>query len=76
MNCFKVVAPHQFLCTVSSAPEFTGNNATLTTADQMIYAALKASTEIIGECVHDFNLKQEKGALRIAEEGMEAEGET
>lgn len=73
MNWFEVIAPHQLLCIISSKPKFAGEDATLTTTDQMRFDALKMSTQEIGKCMTGFALKQGKSAPKMGEEGAELE---
>jgi len=76
MYHFEVIAPYQFLCTVSSKPQFAGRDATLTPTDQMMYDALKDSTRAIKVCVSDFAPKRRgKGAARVGGEDVEGEEE-
>lgn len=72
---FEVIAPYQFLCTVSSKPEFTGHDVTLARTDQMMYDALKHSTQAIQVCMSDFAPKRGKSTAKVGGDGLEAEGE-
>ena len=64
MHRFELIAPHQFLCTVSSKPELVIHDATLTSTDQSIFNALKCSTQAIQVCVSDFTQKRGNGTTR------------
>ena len=75
MYRFEVIAPYQFLCTVSSKPEFVGHDATLTPIDQLMYNALKHSTQAIQVCMFDFAPKRGKGVAKAGGEDVELEGE-
>jgi len=75
MYRFEVIAPHQFLCTLSSEPELAVHDATLTSFDQSTLNTLKRSTQEIQVCVSKLTPKRGKGTPRG--EGAEAEeGET
>lgn len=75
MYCFGVIAPYQFLCTVSLKPEFTGHDATLTPTDQTTYNALKHSIQAIRVCMSDFAPKRKKGAAKVGGKGLEVQEE-
>ena len=70
---FGVIAPYQFLCSVSSEPKIAGHDVTLAAADQVLHNALKESAQDIGECVAKFTPKRGKNALKV--EGGDAEAE-
>ena len=76
MHRFEVIAPHQFLCTVSSKPELAVHDATLTSTDQSIFIALKHSTQAIQVCMSKFTPKRGKattgrGGAEVDEEGAD-----
>ena len=65
MYRFEVIAPHQFLCTVSSKPELAVHDATLASTDRLIFVALKRSTQAIQACVSDFIPKRGKATTGV-----------
>ena len=64
MYRFEVIAPHQFLCTVSSKPELAVHDAILAPCDQSTFNALKHSTQAIQARMSDFAPKRGKGSAK------------
>jgi hypothetical protein len=72
MNRFEVIAPWQFLCTVSTPKVLPGGEVVLEDyCDRETVRALTHSTFAIGTCVNAFVPK--RGARAVQEEGDDAE---
>ena len=74
MHRFEVITPHQFVCTVSSKPELAVHDASLAPMDQLIFIALKRSTQAIQACISKFSPKRGKGTIRGGTEVDEVGG--